>query len=111
MTEHTEAIVEAAVLFAAIDPHKPENYSALLECSSRLRHAVRVKLESDAAAVLENPAYLGDGVYASFDGYQIELSTNRADRGPVPDRIYLEPQVLRALLVFVEACGVAKGGV
>ena len=38
--------------------------------------------------------YLGDAVYASYDGYQIELTTE--DGLQVTNRIYLEPQVLEA---------------
>lgn len=45
--------------------------------------------------------YLGDGLYASFDGYQIGL---RAPRGPDGDhRVFLNPQTLAALTRYVEA--------
>jgi hypothetical protein len=47
---------------------------------------------------MENETYLGDGVYASFDGFQIWLDT-RAQH-PV-NRIALEQQVYEALLDFV----------
>ena len=44
--------------------------------------------------------YLGDGVYAEFDGYQIVLTTeNGID---VTNRICLEPAVLAALDRFVK---------
>lgn len=43
--------------------------------------------------------YLGDGVYASFDGYQIWLSV---DRGGVAESIALEPPVFRALLKYAD---------
>ena len=39
--------------------------------------------------------YLGDGVYASFDGYQISLSTLEGNR------IALEPAVMLALETYV----------
>jgi hypothetical protein len=42
---------------------------------------------------MENETYLGDAVYASFDGYHIWLRTG--DGGN--QRIALEPQVLAAL--------------
>jgi hypothetical protein len=42
---------------------------------------------------MKNETYLGDAVYASFDGYQIWLRTG--DGGN--QRIALEPEVLRAL--------------
>ena len=43
--------------------------------------------------------YLGDGLYASFDGWQIELT---ADRGSPNERtVYLEPSVWEALKRYV----------
>lgn len=44
------------------------------------------------------PVYLGDGVYASFDGYQIWLATNK----PKNDVIAIEPGVFNSLCDFVE---------
>ena len=41
-----------------------------------------------------NPTYLGDGVYAEFDGWQIWL------RGEAPERIALEPAVFEALVTY-----------
>lgn len=40
--------------------------------------------------------YLGDGVYAEFDGWHIVLTTIR-DITRSPETIYLEPEVLEAL--------------
>jgi hypothetical protein len=46
-----------------------------------------------------NDTYLGDGVYASFDGYQIWLDT----RGQSPvNKIALEPETLDALNKYAE---------
>jgi hypothetical protein len=44
--------------------------------------------------------YLGDGVYAEFDGYGFWLRTgdHRDDR--CDDKIYLEPEILLALNIF-----------
>ena len=42
--------------------------------------------------------YLGDGVYAIFDGYGIWLHAN--DHENPTDRVYMEPAVLEALLQF-----------
>ena len=39
--------------------------------------------------------YLGDGVYATFDGFGINLTTENGVT--VKDRIYVEPSVLTAL--------------
>ena len=38
--------------------------------------------------------YLGDGLYASFDGYQIKLSTPRNN---AEHEVYLDPVMLAAL--------------
>ena len=43
----------------------------------------------------ENTIYLGDGVYARFDGYGVWLLANDATHPT--DEIYIEPAVLRAL--------------
>jgi hypothetical protein len=43
-------------------------------------------------------SYLGDGVYAIFDGYGIWLHAN--DHKNPTDRIYLEPQVIEAFDCF-----------
>jgi len=42
--------------------------------------------------------YLGDGVYASFDNYQIWLAVNHHEN----KQVALEPQVLKALLAYAE---------
>jgi len=47
------------------------------------------------------PVYLGDGLYASFDGYQIELYAHNGIRKT--SSVYLDGQVLVAFLRFVEA--------
>lgn len=46
----------------------------------------------------ERETYLGDAVYASFDGYQIWLRTGDGSN----QRIALEPAVLDALRVYVK---------
>jgi hypothetical protein len=46
---------------------------------------------------MENPVYLGDAVYAHFDGYGIELKLNHHAS---PCLIYLEPKVVQALQSF-----------
>lgn len=45
--------------------------------------------------------YLGDGVYAVFDGYNIVLDL----RMQGPDKIALEPDVLDALFEFAKIHG------
>jgi hypothetical protein len=46
--------------------------------------------------------YLGDGVYASFDGYHIWLAANHHENKVVA----LEPAVLRALIDYAQRIGV-----
>lgn len=45
---------------------------------------------------MENEVYLGDAVYASFDGYQIWLRTGDGNN----QRIALEPDVYYRLVEF-----------
>lgn len=45
--------------------------------------------------------YLGDGVYASFDGWQICL---RAPRENGDHIVFLEPQLWRSLTMFAAEC-------
>lgn len=47
--------------------------------------------------------YLGDGVYASFDGYQVWLHLNRHDSDPL---IALEPNVVQAFVRYARKTGV-----
>jgi hypothetical protein len=49
----------------------------------------------------EHERYLGDGVYASFDGWSIWLDL----RAQGPERICLEPEVLANLIEFALALG------
>lgn len=51
---------------------------------------------------MANETYLGDGVYASHDGWQIKLRTTFGDH-----TVYLDPDAYSALVKFVEA--VKKG--
>ncbi len=46
----------------------------------------------------EHKTYLGDGVYASFDGFQIWLAANHPENKVVA----LEPSVLDRLYKYVE---------
>lgn len=43
--------------------------------------------------------YLGDSVYAAFDGYMIVLTTDNGDGAS--NTIYMEPSVIDALNLFV----------
>ena len=49
-------------------------------------------------SVEKGEEYLGDAVYASFDGWQIKLRTGDGNH----QVIYLEPSVYAALLRYVE---------
>lgn len=52
----------------------------------------------------ETETYLGDAVYASFDGYQIWLRTGDGN----DNRIALEPAVFSALLDYKRAINEAQ---
>lgn len=52
-----------------------------------------------------NETYLGDAVYASFDGYQIKLRTGDGNA----QVIYLEPSVWHALQNFVALLSRKRG--
>lgn len=46
-------------------------------------------------------AYLGDGLYASHDGYQFVLEANGIWL-QATDRVYLEPEVAQAFINYVK---------
>lgn len=46
-----------------------------------------------------NDTYLGDGLYASDDGYRIRL---RVPRECGNDEVFLNPEVLQSFIVFLE---------
>lgn len=52
--------------------------------------------------VKDNHSYLGDGVYASFDGYQIWLAANHHENRVVA----LEPAVLLQLIEYAQRLGI-----
>jgi hypothetical protein len=47
-----------------------------------------------------NEIYLGDGLYASFDGYQVRLRAPRADGD---HEVYLDQSTLQAFVEFLDA--------
>lgn len=49
---------------------------------------------------MDNETYLGDGLYASFDGWQIKLRAPRENGDHV---VYLEPPMLIALNELVSS--------
>jgi len=59
----------------------------------------------------KNKTYIGDGVYISFDGYQIWLETERVRNlrsGSVEvcwEKIALEPEVFSKLLEYAKQVG------
>lgn len=52
--------------------------------------------------------YLGDGLYAAYDGYQIILGANDKVSGRPTDRVALESGVARAFIAYYER--LRKGG-
>lgn len=60
-------------------------------------------MSSDAPILADD--YLGDGVYASYDGYGIALDLRGQD---ATTRIYLEPEVIAALNRYAERAAAAR---
>lgn len=56
----------------------------------------------------ENHCYLGDGVYAFFDGYAIRLRTGDHRDNEFDQEIFLEPEVLSSLNKFYERAKQSK---
>lgn len=50
----------------------------------------------------KNHCYLGDGVYAEFDGYGIWLRTGNHQDHLCDAKIYMEPDIIDSLNQFVE---------
>ena len=51
----------------------------------------------------QQKVYLGDSVYASFDGYSIWLTTENGLPTDPSNRICLEPSVYQSLVDYVES--------
>jgi hypothetical protein len=49
--------------------------------------------------------YLGDGLYAEFDGWQVRLFAHNGET--CINEVFLEPRVLAAFLLYIESL---KGG-
>lgn len=45
-------------------------------------------------------AYLGDSVYAQFDGYSVTLTTENGKPDDPSNRIVLDPEVLASLFLW-----------
>jgi hypothetical protein len=52
------------------------------------------------------PTYLGDGVYASFDGFNINLHVGAHNN---PAFVAIEPEVLRSLLQYAKTINTTFG--
>lgn len=50
----------------------------------------------------EHPIYLGDGVYAELEGFQVELRTNRLEG---KHWLTLEPDAIQTLVLFLRRKG------
>jgi hypothetical protein len=46
------------------------------------------------------PEYLGDGVYATFDGYHVWLTTGSHERADASNAIALDPGVFNSLVRY-----------
>lgn len=47
--------------------------------------------------------YLGDGLYAEYDGYQFMLAANNGIQDT--NVVYIDPRVLVAFMNYVQKCG------
>jgi hypothetical protein len=54
----------------------------------------------------ESETYLGDGLYASFDGWQVRL---RAPRENGDHEVYLKQSTLQAFLEYLDALPIKRG--
>lgn len=52
----------------------------------------------------DTDAYIGDGVYVSFDGYQIWLAANHHENKVIA----LEPPVLKRLIEYAKRIGMLE---
>lgn len=50
-----------------------------------------------------NKEYLGDSVYAEYDGCGIVLTTENGTPADPSNAIYLEPEVIRTLIRFAQS--------
>ncbi len=55
---------------------------------------------------MSDEAYLGDGLYASWDGWQVKL---RAPRENGDHEVYLEQSTLQAFLRLLDALPIKRG--
>lgn len=58
-------------------------------------------------AKMSNQVYLGDGAYARFDGYQLELYTSNGIEET--NNIYLDAHKLENLFIFLKHIGIKVG--
>jgi hypothetical protein len=55
---------------------------------------------------MSDKTYLGDGVYAAFDGYSLVLTTENGIR--TTNEIMIEPEVYAALVRFAQKHGAPR---
>lgn len=53
-----------------------------------------------------NEEYLGDGLYADFDGWQVCLAANDKVSGRPTDKVYLELKVIDAFIRYLKRIGI-----
>ena len=61
-------------------------------------------ISSEEEAAMSKETYIGDGVYASFDGWTIKLRTRHEQNDRGDHVIYLEPGVYVDLVTFADRC-------
>lgn len=94
--ENNKAITKNAIILQAV------LFGGVQMNAKREAQTFKTRKEAETADErVYNLIYLGEGIYAMFDGFGIMLMTNSHER--LVDTIYLEPQVLRALNQWVES--------
>lgn len=51
---------------------------------------------------MDKAIHLGDGAYASTDGYGIWITANHHEPTQATDKVYLEPETIRRLSVYLK---------
>jgi hypothetical protein len=59
------------------------------------------------AALTERTMYLGDGLYADYDGFQVEVYASNSIKAT--NRVFFDPEVLTAFISYVKKLGLTNG--
>lgn len=77
---------------------KTEEDEAFDDIARRQGGGYRAKKQMAIDKMTPEETYLGDGVYASFDGFQIWLAVNHHEN----KQVAIEPKVMESLMAYAE---------